>query len=552
MPFFTRIEEEGSNRIRMRRCSANIIMNRYEITAQIGDGTFGRVMKATNKQTSSTVAIKQIKKKMKSWNECISLREIQTLREISHPNIVTLLEVILENDGSLYFVFEYMADGSLYELMKICIESKSTLSNARVITYVKQILQGLQFLHEEKHCFHRDIKPENVLVSGDTIKLADFGLARSLIDSNPQLTYYVSTRWYRAPEVILRASSYGPPIDLYATGLIMAELYSLQPLLPGSSEIDQIKLMIDLIGQPPNDWEEGIELMERLKLVTPSSPHEEEKQVEIESRILQRLPNNDVSSATANLIASLLSWNPLKRPSAQECLRHELFQPPKTSHIREETNEDKDEKQLQKVVITPATVKRSNRKREVPTENLAQRLSLKRFREVGEEDVRDQDESGNEFSDYLAAVSMPRSREDHGSSFPSFESNSRAGNKIRPLLFEKENRNFHGFEDGLSNNRHDASSVRGMDGGEYPQSTRKKKKNNLPHRRKKLHGHTGATSVLAGRGIGVTISNPLSNPHRHFSTLDDDLTAERNLANIWNKSEETNTDRSDRNQFCFD
>jgi len=530
-------------------------MNRYEITAQIGDGTFGRVMKATKKDKSSTtVAIKQIKKKMTSWNQCIDLREIQTLREISHPNIVTLLEVILENDGSLYFVFEYMADGSLYELMKSCIESKSTLSNARVINYVKQILQGLAFLHDEKHCFHRDIKPENVLVSGDTIKLADFGLARSLIDSNLQLTYYVSTRWYRAPEVILRASSYGPPIDLYATGLIMAELYSLQPLLPGSSEIDQIKLMIDLIGHPTNDWEEGIELMERLKLVTPSSPQEEEeeKQVGIESRIQKRLPK-DISSAAANLIASLLHWNPTKRPSAQECLRHELFQPPKTSHIsqreiREETNEDKDEKQPQKVVITPATVKRSNRKREVPTQNLAQRLSLKRFREVGEEDVCDQDESGNEFSDYLAAVSMPRSREDHGSSFPSFGNNSRAGNKIRPLLLEKENRNFHGFEDGLSNNRHDASSVRGMDGGGYPQSSAwKKKNNNLPRRRNKLHGHTGVTSMFAGRGIGVTISNPLRNPHRHLA-LDDDLSS---VANIWNKSEEANK-RGDGNQFCFD
>lgn len=535
----------------MRR-SANIIMNRYEITAQIGDGTFGRVMKARHKDKSSTtVAIKQIKKKMTSWKECIDLREIQTLREISHPNIVTLLEVILENDGSLYFVFEYMADGSLYELTKSCIESKSTLSNARVIDYVKQILQGLQFLHDEKHCFHRDIKPENVLVSGDTIKLADFGLARSLIDSNPQLTYYVSTRWYRAPEVILRASCYGPPIDLYATGLIMAELYSLQPLLPGSSEIDQIKLMIDLIGQPPNDWEEGIELMERLKLVTPSSPQEEEeeKQVGIESRIQQRLPKGkDVSSAAANLIASLLQWNPIKRPSAQECLRHELFQPPKTSHISQrEIREDKDEKQTQQVVITPATVKRSNRKRgEVPTQNLAQRLSLKRFREVGEEDVRDQDESGNEFSDYLAAVSMPRSREGHGS-FPSLGNNSRAGNKIRPLLFEKENRNFPGFEDGLSN-RHDTSSVQGMDGCGYAQLTWKKKNSNLPNRRKKLHGHTGVTSLL-GRGIGVQISNP----HRHFlPTLDDDLTAERNVANIWNKSDETNTERGDGNQFCFD
>ena len=93
-------------------------MNRYEIKAQIGDGSFGQVFQATLKESGSIVAIKQIKKKMHSWTECISLREIQSLRDTNHPNIVSLMEVILESDGSLYFVFEFMPDGSLYELMK--------------------------------------------------------------------------------------------------------------------------------------------------------------------------------------------------------------------------------------------------------------------------------------------------------------------------------------------------------------------------------------------------------------------------------------------------
>ena len=88
--------------------------------------------------------------------------------------------------------------------------------------------------------FHRDLKPENLLENNDVVKTADFGLAK-LTKSKPPFTDYVSTRWYRAPEVILRAPTYGPPIDIFAIGAIMGELYKFWPLFPGNSEVDQME-----------------------------------------------------------------------------------------------------------------------------------------------------------------------------------------------------------------------------------------------------------------------------------------------------------------------
>ena len=102
-----------------------------------------------------------------------------------------------------------------------------------------QIFSGLNFMHRQGY-FHRDIKPENLLLMGpELVKIADFGLARE-IRSKPPYTDYVSTRWYRAPEVLLRSTNYNAPIDLWACGAIIAELYMLRPLFPGSSEIDEI------------------------------------------------------------------------------------------------------------------------------------------------------------------------------------------------------------------------------------------------------------------------------------------------------------------------
>lgn len=112
-----------------------------------------------------------------------------------------------------------------------------------------QIYQGLNFMHKHGF-FHRDIKPENLLCNGpDLIKIADFGLARET-RSRPPYTDYVSTRWYRAPEVLVRSTNYSSPIDIWAVGCIMSELYTLQPLFPGRSEIDQIFRICSVLGTP--------------------------------------------------------------------------------------------------------------------------------------------------------------------------------------------------------------------------------------------------------------------------------------------------------------
>lgn len=201
------------------------------------------------------MAIKKMKKKFYSFEECMQLRELKSLKKLNHSNIIKLKEVIRQDD-ELYFVFEYM-EGNLYEYMKSRDKffPENTIRNLAF-----QMFQGLAFIHKMGF-FHRDIKPENMLLKGDIIKIADFGLARE-IRSKPPYTDYVSTRWYRAPEVLLRSSNYNSPIDQWAMGTLIAELYTLRPLFPGTSEADEIYKICALLGTPHAQiWLEGTRLV---------------------------------------------------------------------------------------------------------------------------------------------------------------------------------------------------------------------------------------------------------------------------------------------------
>lgn len=208
-------------------------MDRYKILETVGDGTYGSVVKAVNKNTEEIVAIKKMKQKYYTWDECMSLREIKALRKLNHKNIVKLKEVIRVKDD-LYFVFEFM-EKNVYQKIQHRSEDLPE-KDVKIIIY--QSLAGLAHMHKHGY-FHRDLKPENLLCNGDIVKLGDFGLARE-INSDPPYTDYVSTRWYRAPEILLRSTTYSSPIDIFALGAIMAELYMLRPLFPGKSEMDQI------------------------------------------------------------------------------------------------------------------------------------------------------------------------------------------------------------------------------------------------------------------------------------------------------------------------
>ncbi|KAL8238995.1 hypothetical protein R6Q59_015562 [Mikania micrantha] len=284
-------------------------MERYKIIKEVGNGSFGVVWRALNKQNGEVVAIKKMKRKYYSWEECINLREVKSLRKMNHPNIVKLKEVVREND-ILYFVFEYM-ECSLYQLMK---DRQKFFLEAKIKNWCFQVFQGLAYMHQRGY-FHRDLKPENFLVSKDAIKIADFGLAREIV-SQPPYTDYVSTRWYRAPEVLLQAPTYGPAVDMWAMGAIMAELFTLRPLFPGSSEADEIYKICSVIGSPTeSSWAEGFELASTINYLFP----------DLGGVNLSALVPS-ASKEAVSLIASLCSWNPRKRPTASEVLQHPFFQ----------------------------------------------------------------------------------------------------------------------------------------------------------------------------------------------------------------------------------
>jgi cyclin-dependent kinase-like len=160
---------------------------------------------------------------------------------LKHPNIVTLLEAV-KKDKKVYLVFEFI-DYTVLEL----IQNPSNLNFQTVKRYIYQLLRALEYCHSQE-VIHRDIKPENILVSSTGIlKICDFGFARN-IKSQTKLTAYVSTRWYRAPELLVGGKNYGFPSDIWACGCVFYEMLTGQPLFPGSNDIDTLFKEIKTCG----------------------------------------------------------------------------------------------------------------------------------------------------------------------------------------------------------------------------------------------------------------------------------------------------------------
>lgn len=307
-------------------------MEDYETLNKIGDGTFGTVylcrkrnagaahtsnFSTENKSSSclnkdevdraGLVAVKKMKRQYFSWDECMQLREIKALKELNHENIVLLQEVIREQEN-LYLVFEYMEE-NLYQLMR---RQSEPFAETAIKSIIKQVLNGLAFVHGHGY-FHRDIKPENLLCRDGTksIKIADFGLTREL-RSKPPYTEYVSTRWYRAPELLLHSTDYGWPIDIWAVGCIAGELYTLRPMFPGRSEIDQLFKICQVLGKPNlDDCKEGEKLASLVQLNFPNV---------MPLRLEQILLN--CSETGISFIKSTLKWTPKCRLSAKDLLSH--------------------------------------------------------------------------------------------------------------------------------------------------------------------------------------------------------------------------------------
>jgi len=284
-------------------------LDKYEKLQKIGEGTYGVVYKAKNKETGQFIALKKIR--LENEDEGIpstAIREISILKEMIHSTIVSLLDVV-NYDNKLYLVFEFL-DQDLKKYM----DSVSTLSPNLVQSYCKQLLQGLTYCHQRR-IVHRDLKPQNLLIDKKgSLKIADFGLARPFCVPVRQYTHEVVTLWYRAPEILLGSATYSIPVDMWSAGCIFAEMLAKKPLFPGDSEIDQLFKIFRQLGTPTEEIWHGCTSLPDYK---PSFPKWKKQE-------LGKLFENSHPTAI-DLLEKMLIYEPAQRISAREALRHPYF-----------------------------------------------------------------------------------------------------------------------------------------------------------------------------------------------------------------------------------
>ncbi len=288
---------------------------------RLGGGSFADVYKALEKSTGELVAIKVLKRKYKKWDDCNELMECRSLQKLHNEstygkpgeeNIIKLKQIIfIKKTGTLNLIFEYM-ETDLLELMKS--REPKTLEENQIRDIMHQTLLGLSFMHKYGF-FHRDMKPENLLLTRNKLKIADFGLARE-IRSVPPYTEYVSTRYYRAPECILKSTNYNSPIDIWGLGCIMAEMYTHpQPLFCGSNEKEVLFRICSILGTPTHDtWNDGIRQANIIGMKFPTCPGTDLEKV---------IPG--ASAEAIDLMKQMIQWDPNKRATAKNLLKHPFF-----------------------------------------------------------------------------------------------------------------------------------------------------------------------------------------------------------------------------------
>jgi len=245
-----------------------------------------------------------------------TFREIIFLQGLAdHENIITLLDVInAENDKDIYLVFEYM-ETDLHAVIRANI-----LEDVHKRYIIYQLLKALKYMHTGA-VIHRDLKPSNLLLNSEClVKVADFGLARSIEfkedDGTQQvLTDYVATRWYRAPEILLGSTEYTKGVDMWSVGCILGELMHGKPIFPGNSTMNQLERIMEYTGRPSK--EDIIAINSQYAETMLDTIHEPEGEV---STWASLFPSAEAD--TLDLLNQLLAFNPNKRIDVEGSLGH--------------------------------------------------------------------------------------------------------------------------------------------------------------------------------------------------------------------------------------
>ncbi|XP_030589276.1 mitogen-activated protein kinase 14A isoform X2 [Archocentrus centrarchus] len=289
------------------------VPERYQSLTPVGSGAYGSVCSAFDIVTGLKVAVKKLSRPFQSIVHAKrTYRELRLLKHMKHENVIGLLDVFtpatsLKDFTDVYLVTHLMG-ADLNNIVKC---QKLTDDHVQFLIY--QILRGLKYIHSAG-IIHRDLKPSNLAVNEDCeLKILDFGLARHTDD---EMTGYVATRWYRAPEIMLNWMHYNKTVDIWSVGCIMAELLTGRALFPGTDHIDQLKLIMLLVGKP------GPELL--MKISSESARNY------ISS--LPQMPKRNFADVfiganplAVDLLEKMLVLDTDKRITAAEALAHSYF-----------------------------------------------------------------------------------------------------------------------------------------------------------------------------------------------------------------------------------
>lgn len=291
------------------------IIRKYEIQSQLGKGAYGVVWRAVDRRTKQIVAIKKIFDAFQNSTDAQrTFREVMFLQSLKHDNVIKLVNVHrADNDKDIYLVFEFM-ETDLHAVIRAKI-----LEDVHKQYVIYQLLKTLKYLHSAE-ILHRDMKPSNLLLNSDCMmKVADFGLARSILTlekeqaTKPVLTDYIATRWYRAPEILLGSTKYTKGVDMWSVGCILGELMLEKPIFPGSSTMNQLERIVAVVGKPtPQD-------------IASTQSQYAETMLESLTRIVPKTFQElcpKASPEAIDLMMKLMRFNPTERYSAEQALAH--------------------------------------------------------------------------------------------------------------------------------------------------------------------------------------------------------------------------------------
>jgi cyclin-dependent kinase len=278
-------------------------MEQYEKLEKVGEGTYGVVYKAQD-SAGEIYALKTIR--LEAEDEGIpstAIREISLLKELQHPNIVRLCDVI-HTERKLTLVFEYLDQ----DLKKLLDMVEAGLDAATTKSFLYQLLRGIAYCHQHR-VLHRDLKPQNLLINREgALKLADFGLARAFGIPVRSYTHEVLTLWYRAPDVLMGSRKYSTPVDIWSVGCIFAEMSNGRPLFPGNTDTDQLQKIFRVLGTPSEamwptitelpDWKPNFPMYEAQPWGN-IVPNLDSQGVDLLSKMLQYWPDKRVAGRAA-------------------------------------------------------------------------------------------------------------------------------------------------------------------------------------------------------------------------------------------------------------